>query len=79
MFTCDSCEYAKHCRTSYPLNINKSTFKIVHFDVWGPIPIDSLFGYRYFVTFMDDHSRAHGFIYSNPNVMFFLSLFLIIR
>lgn len=60
VFQCDSYEFAKHCRTSYPMRINKSTslFEIVHSDVWGSAPIVSLFGFRYFVTSVDDFSRC---------------------
>ena len=34
-----------------------SPFELVHFDVWGPCPIISKTGFRYFVTFVDDYSR----------------------
>lgn len=42
------------------LSMNKSTtsFEIVHYDVWGPAPIDFLVKYHYLVTFVDDHSRC---------------------
>lgn len=60
VFHCAPCEYAKHCRTSYPISLNKSesTFDIVHSDVWGPTPTVSLFVFKYFVTFVDDYSRV---------------------
>ena len=31
--------------------------KLVHLDVWGPVPILARGGARYFVTFIDDFSR----------------------
>jgi transposase InsO family protein len=30
---------------------------LVHFDVYGPILVDSILGFSYFVTFIDDYSR----------------------
>lgn len=55
---CKICQLSKHVCNSYPLSVNKSLhpFDIFHSDVWSPSPISSLFGYRYFVTFVDDHS-----------------------
>ena len=32
-------------------------FELVHLDVWGPCPVVSPTGFRYFVTFVDDYSR----------------------
>lgn len=40
------------------MNKSNDSFEIVHLDGWEPSPIDSLFGYRYFVTFVDDYSRC---------------------
>ena len=36
--------------------------KLVHTDVCGPINIRANGGYKYFITFMDDHSR-YGYVY----------------
>ncbi|CAL2228316.1 unnamed protein product [Prunus armeniaca] len=33
-------------------------FEMVHSDVWGPAPLESFDGYRYYVTFVDDFSRV---------------------
>ena len=39
--------------------MNKSTvpFAIIHSDVWGPAPISTPLGARWFVTFIDDYTR----------------------
>ena len=37
---CESCQLGKHTRVSFPKRLNnraKSTFKLVHTDVWGPL------------------------------------------
>jgi transposase InsO family protein len=56
---CDVCEFAKHTRTIYPFFGNRSSFcfDIVHSDVWGPARVASPSGSRWFVTFIDCHSR----------------------
>ena len=33
-------------------------FELVHSDVWGPCPIMSPTGFKYFVTFVDNFSRV---------------------
>ncbi|KAK3027217.1 hypothetical protein RJ639_040806 [Escallonia herrerae] len=57
---CESCHFAKHHRSSLSPRVNKrvkSAFELVHSDVWGPCPVLSKSGFRYFVTFVDDFSR----------------------
>ncbi|KAK2966238.1 hypothetical protein RJ640_008221 [Escallonia rubra] len=57
---CESCHFAKHHRSSLSPRVNKRAefaFELVHSDVWGPCPILSKIGFRYFVTFVDDFSR----------------------
>ena len=58
---CESCQFAKHHRLSYSPRVNKQAsapFELVHSDVWGPCPVVSPTGFRYFVTFVDDYSRT---------------------
>ena len=41
------------------LRVNKPAsgpFELIHSDVWGPYPVMSLIGFKYFVTFVDDFS-----------------------
>ncbi|PKU73457.1 Retrovirus-related Pol polyprotein from transposon TNT 1-94 [Dendrobium catenatum] len=56
---CRSCNVGKSHKLPFVSSINTKTtpFSVVHTDVWGPSPISSINGYRYFVTFIDAHSR----------------------
>ena len=55
---CDACEFAKHTRSSYVSKGIKSIspFVLIHSDVWT-CPVLSVSGMKYFVTFIDCHSR----------------------
>nr|KYP52070.1 Copia protein [Cajanus cajan] len=56
---CESCQLGKHVRSSFPKQTDKrcnSIFTTFHFDIWGPSRVTS-FGFRYFVTFIDEFSR----------------------
>src|SRR6202012_1579602 len=60
-FTCDSCEHAKATRKTIRKEreapLADSFGAEVHSDVWGPSPVLSLGGRKYYVTFTDDYSR----------------------
>lgn len=57
---CDTCIRAKHSRSSFSISANKADapFELIHCDVWGPYSVPSLSKARYFLTVVDDHSRA---------------------
>lgn len=57
---CESCHLGKHHRISFPVSHKRASapFVLVHSDVWGPTRVPSTFGFRYFVTFIDDFSRV---------------------
>ncbi|MFS7989993.1 putative RNA-directed DNA polymerase [Helianthus anomalus] len=60
-FHCESCQLGKHTRRPYPPKASSRTvsiFELVHSDVWGPCPVKTTLGFQYFVTFIDDYSRA---------------------
>ena len=59
-FQCEVCQLSKHVRNSYPQQPYKSSqpFSIIHSDVWGPSRISNISGSRWFVTFIDDHTRV---------------------
>lgn len=56
---CEACKFEK----SYKLPFNLSVFhaskplELVHTDLWGPFPVLSSNGYRYYIAFLDDYSR----------------------
>src|SRR6516165_6162283 len=59
-FYCEFCILAKQPRNTYPSNPYKPSqaFHLVHSDVWGPSRIASASGARWFITFIDDHTRV---------------------
>lgn len=56
---CNASLLGKPYRLHFGLSENKThvPLEIVHFDPWGPIPIISFNGYKYYVNFMDDFAR----------------------
>ena len=58
-FDCMPCQFGK--QTTLPFNNNVShalsPFYLIHYDVWGPSPITTQGGSRYFVIFVDDFFR----------------------
>jgi hypothetical protein len=59
LFKCETCELAKSHRVPFHPSLNKSPlpFTLIHSDVWGPAKVPTLNGSRWFVSFIDDHSR----------------------
>ncbi|KAJ9536128.1 hypothetical protein OSB04_un000705 [Centaurea solstitialis] len=57
--SCLSCKLGKHHALPFELNdyTSVSAFDLIHSDVWGPAPHPSMGGHRYFVIFIDDHTR----------------------
>ena len=61
--------FCKHCvmgkMTQLPFSTSHSCTKfpleLVHSDVWGPAPISSINGFRYYVIFVDDFTRFTWF------------------
>ena len=54
------------------VNIRASTpLELIHFDVWGPCPVMSPIGFKYFVTFVDDFSRVTWLYLMKSSELFF--------
>ncbi|HXQ35395.1 MAG TPA: hypothetical protein VN843_15360, partial [Anaerolineales bacterium] len=57
---CASCAIGKATRASFPASTSghaKHVLGLVHSDLWGPAPVQSVSGHRYIMTFTDDKSR----------------------
>lgn len=57
---CEICHRPKQTREPFPLSDHKSKNlgELVHLDLWGPYRVTSREGYKYFLTIVDDYSRA---------------------
>ena len=57
---CDICFQAKQTRKVFPDSLNKASypFDLIHCDVWGPYRTPASCGAVYFLTIVDDFSRA---------------------
>lgn len=60
VFQCESCVLAEQTRKNYPNHTYQPSqpFSIVHSDIWGPSRTLNINGSRWFITFIDDHTRA---------------------
>jgi len=59
-FHCEICQLAKHTRHVYPsIQYEPSNpFSIIHSDIWGPSRVKNINGARWFISFIDDHTRT---------------------
>lgn len=58
-FVCEHCILAKSHKSSYPSKtyVPSKPFSLIHSDVWGPSRVKTSSGKKWFVTFIDDHTR----------------------
>ena len=56
---CKFCTMGRQRRNSFPTSQHKTMglLDLIHTDVWGPSPVASVGGARYYVTFIDGFSR----------------------
>ncbi|PKU70451.1 Retrovirus-related Pol polyprotein from transposon TNT 1-94 [Dendrobium catenatum] len=56
---CISCKLSKCHKLPFTSSISISTkpFQLIHADVWGPSPCQSINGFSYYVIFIDDFTR----------------------
>lgn len=57
---CDCCNFAKQKRLPFHSSnsISDACFDLLHMDIWGPYRVATTNGHWYFLTILDDHSRA---------------------
>lgn len=56
---CDASQYGKAHALPFPDSMSRAShrFELIHTDLWGPAPIQSVQGFRYYALFLDDFSR----------------------
>ena len=59
LFHCEICQFAKHKQENFPSISHLPTrpFTMIHSQVWGASRFKSLAGARWFVSFVDGHTR----------------------
>lgn len=57
---CHVCHLAKQRKLSFPSanHLYNTTFELLHIDIWGPFSVETVDGFKYFLTIVDDYSRA---------------------
>ena len=66
---CEACVYGKSTRAPIPHQggpCAENVLDLVHTDVCSPFPVESLGGSKYFVSFVDDHSKF-CLLYTSPS------------
>ena len=58
-FECEICQLSKQVRSNFPIQPYKAStpFSMIHSDIWGPSKIKNVTGTRWFISFIDDHTR----------------------
>ena len=64
---CETCQFGKQTRNPFPKEAvrSKKVLELIHSDVCGPMPVNSVGGSRYFVTFVDDCTRYTAVYFMN--------------
>lgn len=70
---CLSCKKAKRHKLPFSTSNNQSKkfLGLIHCNLWGLAPINSIFGYQYYVIFIDDNSRFTWFYSLKHKVNFY--------
>ncbi|KAK1410403.1 hypothetical protein QVD17_36940 [Tagetes erecta] len=57
---CDICHLSKQTRNVFhnSQHVSRKIGDLIHLDLWGPFKVTSREGYKYFLTIVDDFSRA---------------------
>lgn len=56
---CEACQFGNAHKLPFKNSVSRAVepLDLVHSDVWGPAPISSVSGFKYYVHFLDDCSR----------------------
>ena len=56
---CEACQLGKIHKLHFPVTEikTKSALELIHTDLWGPSPVISREGFRYYISFVDDFTR----------------------
>ncbi|MCO5596683.1 hypothetical protein L7F22_050751 [Adiantum nelumboides] len=56
---CEACQFGKQAKAAFPhdKHVSKNVLELVNSDVWGLAKTASMGGCRFYVTFIDDHTR----------------------
>lgn len=56
---CETCFLAKQTKSQYTPKVytESSPFNLIHSDIWGPSRVSNMNGCKWFVIFVDDHTR----------------------
>ena len=62
---CKGCALGKSTRSPFHDSTRKTNniLELIRLDLCGPMSIPSLRGFWYYILFIDDFSRKHGFIF----------------
>lgn len=67
---CEDCLLGKQSKNPFPVGkalIATKNLELVHMDICGPMPTESMGGNRFFLMFVDDLEGCAGFIASSTN------------
>ena len=64
---CSTCKLSKSKTLRFPNFGSRSTkcFDVIHSDVWGNSPVISHAHFKYFMTFIYDHSQSYMGVFSS--------------
>ena len=56
---CEACQFGKQSKGAFQhdKHVSSNTLELIHSDVWGPMKTAPMGGCRFYVIFIDDHTR----------------------
>jgi transposase InsO family protein len=80
IFYCSGCKLAKFSTLPFnrSISVSSSPFDLIHSDVWGPSPVSTKGRSRYYVSFIDDHTR-YCWVYLMKHRSEFFEIYAVFR